>query len=152
MNGRPWTDADLARLRELYPSRPVSDCARELGRSERSVYNTANALGLRKFRRTAVDDRFLAAISRMNRRGLSDPEIATALGCDRHTVSRHRQALGLPSRGRNERWRRKIREGSIRQCERAGVANLGELRSLTFRCTSRATRDSQTTGMTSHAE
>lgn len=49
----PWTDAELARLRALYPVRPAGLIARELGRSTRAVYRKAEKLGLRRYRRKA---------------------------------------------------------------------------------------------------
>lgn len=48
MTGQRWTDDDLATLRALYPGTRTADLATRLGRSERSVYELANRLGLRK--------------------------------------------------------------------------------------------------------
>lgn len=48
MNGRAWTNAELDRLRELYPSQPTRKLAGLLGRSVLSVYQGAQKHGLRK--------------------------------------------------------------------------------------------------------
>ena len=45
---RPWTAQELATLRALYPDLAAVDVARRLGRGLSSIYNQANALGLRK--------------------------------------------------------------------------------------------------------
>jgi hypothetical protein len=50
-NRRPrkfWTEADIERLRELYPDTPSEDIAMALDRPLYSIYNKALALGLRK--------------------------------------------------------------------------------------------------------
>jgi hypothetical protein len=43
-----WTQAEVSRLRELYPHRDNLEIARELGRSVASVANKASQLGLGK--------------------------------------------------------------------------------------------------------
>lgn len=45
---RPWTNAELTKLRREYPDRQTRPIARELSRSESSVYQRAVKLGLRK--------------------------------------------------------------------------------------------------------
>lgn len=55
-----WTDAEVRRLREIYPDRPNLDVARALGRTVASVANKANQLGLRK------SSELLADIGRTN--------------------------------------------------------------------------------------
>lgn len=45
---RPWTAQELALLRQHYPDLTGPECARLLGRSERSVYSKAGKMGLRK--------------------------------------------------------------------------------------------------------
>lgn len=45
---RFWTDAEVARLRDLYPSTPTVQIAADLGRSISTVYNMAAKLGLKK--------------------------------------------------------------------------------------------------------
>jgi hypothetical protein len=48
MRGRIWTESELGRLRELYPSRPTAEIAKVLDVSVYRVYKKANLLGLRK--------------------------------------------------------------------------------------------------------
>jgi hypothetical protein len=48
MNGKPWSETDLATLREMYPTRSTREIANELRRSVCSVYGMANNLGLEK--------------------------------------------------------------------------------------------------------
>lgn len=48
MNGRPWTESELTRLRTLYPVQSTRKLAANLGRPAYSVYNAAYGLGLRK--------------------------------------------------------------------------------------------------------
>ena len=48
MNGRPWTDADLALLKEKYADTLTADLMQLLQRSERSIYAQAKLHGLRK--------------------------------------------------------------------------------------------------------
>lgn len=45
---RPWTDVEIARLRQLYPDTPTHAIARELGRPLHHIYNRAQVLGLAK--------------------------------------------------------------------------------------------------------
>jgi hypothetical protein len=46
-----WSEHDVARLRELYPTRDNLDVARAIGRSVQSVANKAHQLGLKKRKR-----------------------------------------------------------------------------------------------------
>lgn len=48
MNGRPWTDAELAAVRARYERELTADIARDLGRPLGSTYRQARKLGLRK--------------------------------------------------------------------------------------------------------
>lgn len=43
-----WSEAEVQRLRQIYPERPNLDIARELGRSQKSIVSKAHDLGLRK--------------------------------------------------------------------------------------------------------
>lgn len=67
---RYWTPQELALLRQHYPDMTGPECARLLGRSERSVYGKANALGLHKSAAFWASDR-----SGRVRRGLQDPRM-----------------------------------------------------------------------------
>ena len=48
MNREPWTDSQLALLRAHYADTLTADLAKRIGRPEKSVYQKAAALGLRK--------------------------------------------------------------------------------------------------------
>jgi hypothetical protein len=48
MGGRAWTAADLRIVRKRYPDTPTREIARELGRSERSVFAAAFGMGISK--------------------------------------------------------------------------------------------------------
>lgn len=133
MPSRRWTAAELERLRKLYPDHTASECAAMLGRSIRAVYNAVRHAGLEAQRRRTVDDSVLDRIRQRNGEGVCDTEIAAELGCDRHTVARHRKRLGLPSHAYGQQYRARRRAAARRQCEQWGVSSIGELRSLVFR-------------------
>lgn len=46
--GDPWTPAQIARLHQLYPSRPTKDIAKAVGHSVSSCYRIAKLHGLKK--------------------------------------------------------------------------------------------------------
>lgn len=48
MNGRSWTKRELAIVRRRYPNTPTSILAAELGRTERSIWQQAVKMGVRK--------------------------------------------------------------------------------------------------------
>lgn len=133
MSGRSWTDSERSLLADLYPVMDGQEIARRLNRSVRSIYQRAVIDGLRCFFRIKVDDKFLRRVRRLNEQGLADTEIARKLGCDRHVVSRRRRAMGLPSNQYGERFRARVAEKTREQCQRAGVASLGEYRALVYR-------------------
>ncbi|MFX4689747.1 hypothetical protein ABTB16_20240, partial [Acinetobacter baumannii] len=43
---RFWTDAEVVRLRALYPDTPMPDLVRTFNRPDHAIYNKAHALGL----------------------------------------------------------------------------------------------------------
>jgi hypothetical protein len=137
MNGRAWTDAEVEAVRSRYGEAKAPELARSLGRSARAVHLKARSLGLAKAK-AVVDGAFLAELRRLNALGRCDTDVATALGAERHTVARHRKALGLPSHARGEVFRRRIAAAARRQCERAGVKSVGELRGEVWRAKARA--------------
>jgi hypothetical protein len=70
MNGRPWTDAELATLRRLYPHHTAAHIGQQLGRAQGSVHAKAAALGLHK------SAEFLASTrSGRIQRGRKDPRM-----------------------------------------------------------------------------
>jgi hypothetical protein len=67
---RPWSEADVATLRALYPTTRTADLAQRLGRKLNLVYAKAVALGLRK------DPAYMAAM--MARISAALPEVGAA--------------------------------------------------------------------------
>lgn len=65
---RYWTDAELRKLRELYPDLLAATVAREIGRPIKSVYAKAKELGLKKSAEFNASD-----MSRRIRRGRTNP-------------------------------------------------------------------------------
>lgn len=128
-----WSDADIATLARLYPTSTAAEIARRLGRTTKAIHEAAKSRGLTKQSRSVTGDAFRAEVRRLNAEGYPDGEIAAVLGCERHTVSKHRRALGLPSMARGERYRRRVAERTRAQCEAAGVDSLGAIRALAFR-------------------
>lgn len=129
---RPWTDAERDTVRRLYREVGTAEIARRVGRTARSVYQQADKLGL-VTPRTRIDGRFLATLRRLHARGWSDAEIASEFVCERHTVSKHRRALGLPSNRGSARYRARVAAKTREQCKAAGVKSLAEVRALAFR-------------------
>lgn len=130
---RSWTIAELERLESLYWDHTAAECAAIFGRTAKAIYGAITTYGFEKQARIPIDRKFRATVRRLNREGWPDQEIAAHLGCERHTVSRHRRAMGLPSKARSGRYRDRVREKTQAQCRAAGVDSLGELRALTFR-------------------
>jgi hypothetical protein len=133
MAGRPWKAIELRRLARLYPRHEAAEIARRLERSARSVSYRAAKLGLRKIRRARVDDAFVAEVRRLHSEGRTDPEIAEAMDCERHLISRTRRPLGLPSTRGSYGFRPRVGQATREQCRRAGVPTLAEIRVLAFR-------------------
>jgi Zn-dependent peptidase ImmA (M78 family) len=125
---RYWTEEDRETIRALYLTTTGSVLAKRLGRSVRSVHNQARLLGIRKHPRAAFDDAFRARLRELNAAGYSDHEIADTIGGERHTVSKYRQAMGLPSNARGNRYRERVRANTRRQCGAVGAASLAELK------------------------
>lgn len=72
MNGRPWSDADLQLLAELYPHQPTADVARALGRAAGCVYAAANSRGLHKTEAFLASDK-----AGRIQRGRTDPRMVS---------------------------------------------------------------------------
>jgi len=45
---RPWTEEDIAILREFYPTGKIDELAQQLGRTEASVKHQAYSLGIKR--------------------------------------------------------------------------------------------------------
>src|SRR5438105_12169105 len=93
----PWTATHRDYLLHHYHEWTAREIGEHLGRTARAVYQQAGLLGIASQHRAKIDAVFLAAVRRLNGRGWSDPMIAAELNCERHTVSQHRRAMGLPS-------------------------------------------------------
>lgn len=132
-----WTAAQKRALRELYGREPAPRIARRIGRPLHQVHRMAAKLGLAWQPRVRVTPEVLGEIRTRNARGDTDTMIAGALGCDRHTVSRHRKAMGLPGREKGEVWLAGVRAGLARQLERSGLASAGQLRRESYRAYAR---------------
>ncbi len=133
-----WSGADLALLRKQYGRVPTRQLARALGRPAGAVHQKASKEGLCFQHRALIGAHALARIRELNALGWPDVDIARDIGCERHTASRHRKAMGLPSHEKGEVFRGRVREAARRQCERAGVASLGQLRVKVHRERARA--------------
>jgi hypothetical protein len=132
VSGRSWTIDELIALEEGYGSVPIHELARRLNRTVAAIRMAAYLYGFAQEHRycTREDE---ASIRQLNAEGMSDTEIAARLGFERHAISRNRRRLGLPSRAYSERYREKLRAAARRQCEAAGVSNLGQFRALKLR-------------------
>ena len=140
---RYWTEEEKAIVREWYGKIGCKQVAERLSAngvrfSVKQVYLMALKLGVTYQRRARVDAAWLARLCEMNAQGLPDTILAERLGCNRHTVTRHRQAMGLPSHARGEHLRQAIVRTTAETCRRHGVANLGQLKSKCFRDFARA--------------
>lgn len=69
MKRRPWTEAELKTVREMYPLRGTRHIAKVLGRTASMVYNAAHHLGLKK-----APEFFLSDESGILRKGETRPE------------------------------------------------------------------------------
>lgn len=69
MNGKPWTAAELRRLRKLYPDRPTPGICKVLRRSVASVYGMAAKLGINKSADFHADARRSGRFDKLSRAG-----------------------------------------------------------------------------------
>lgn len=91
---RLWADLDLS----------VEEIGRRLGISQQGVTHRARTRGLpHRPKRGAKPACEPAALVRLYAAGLSMPDIALALGCNRKTVHNYCVRLGLPRRGNGTR-------------------------------------------------
>lgn len=70
MSRRAWTPGEIDTVRRLYPGHTARDVASQLGRSERSIYAMAAAMGLKK-----SDAFLLSESSGRIQRGRTDPRV-----------------------------------------------------------------------------
>jgi hypothetical protein len=113
---RPWTEADVATLRESYPTAMSSaEIGRRLGRTAEAVETAAY---YREIRRPARPPRrkwpaLAAGLAQLDREGLTNAEIAARFGCPRSMVTHYRRAAGLPPRRSGPRPGHGRRAGDI---------------------------------------
>jgi hypothetical protein len=126
----PFTPDEDAYLRAHY--RPgvagvAAGIGKALDRPVGSVHHRASTLGLqrRNFVWTAAS---IETLRTLNAAGESDTQIATALGAERHVVSKRRRGMGLRSMANGPRARLRIAEAARRQCERYGIPDVSHLR------------------------
>lgn len=129
---RRWTPEEDAYLRANYAAGGAA-VARALGIPDHRVYNRAHRLGLGHQPRTTIGEAFRAELRRLHGLGWADPEIADRLGCERHTASRHRRAMGLGSNRFHPRQRARVAANTADQCKAVGVRSLAEVRAAAFR-------------------
>jgi hypothetical protein len=132
VSGQRWTDEEKRILKASYKTVPTRELATQLGRSARAIYARMAVDGLAT-PRIRFDGWKLELIRQRNADGLSDSDIAAELGADRHCITAQRKRLGLPSNACHARQRDKIRVCTKRQCDRAGVSSVGELRAVVYR-------------------
>lgn len=137
MSGKPYTDAELAVLRQAFGIRTAACVAKSLGRTASSVYQAWARLGLSQKRRNPGPlRRFIRAKHRL---GWSDNEIAEAWCAEhpgqsaaRECVCDHRRRLGLGSNRLSKHCRARVAKKTQEQCDKAGVKSLAEVRRLAF--------------------
>lgn len=143
MSGRPWTPAEKQSLRWLYGRLTVRELARHLHRTLTAVRQEAVKLGVsgRSHRFGAAEQQKLRELAAQ---GLCNRCIGRELGFSRKEVRRWRGQLGLPpvpSSGPLASCGRcvaSVRRRTAEQLRRAGLDNLGQLRSQVFRDRARA--------------
>lgn len=137
-SGRYWSSADIAWLKANYGVLGPVACAQRLGCSVKRVWNAAKRHGL-------TSDYVLLTPARAERirelvgLGWCNAHIAADLGGHRAVVRVWRRRLGLPAVGSRGAvascgsCRAQSQEALQRQLVRAGVASLGQVRSLAHR-------------------
>ncbi len=130
MPGRLWTHKEESTLVRLYKTMPAWQIAKQLDRSTQAVHLRADLLGLTAKRDCKEIQKRREIIKKYHSQGWSQSEIAAKAGVSRRTVGQILQKLGLQTNGRNERYRKRVARNTIKQCQRAGVSSLGELRAL----------------------
>lgn len=119
--GRPWTDDDDAMLARLYPVVGAEESAVRMGRRPREVRYRVVKLGLHgRSRRDCALEVSDETILGLYLQGMTDRQIADALGVTIDCVWRRRTRFGLPKNGRadwgamNRSIRRRREEFALR--------------------------------------
>jgi len=97
VNGRPWNDAQLALLRELYPDKAARELVAAIGHPAESIRNKAKQLGIRKRNRLPRRLWTDAEIARLRERYADVPtkDLARELGRPLAQVYAKAAKLGL---------------------------------------------------------
>lgn len=133
------TPEQIERIRQLHGTMTARQIAQSIGRSLSAVHNACHRLALGRGTRVFHGEAFAAFVREKHALGWSDTAIAAAYGerigrvVDRHSVTRWRDKLGLPSVLHSEHQRNQVREKTAEQLKAAGVASLAELRGQVFR-------------------
>jgi hypothetical protein len=127
-----WTDEQVDTLKRMYSTHPAADVARAVEKPLGATCKMASNLGLAKQKRLTVTPQVIEQIRRMNQQQVSDTDIAASLDCDRHTVSKLRKRMGLPSWDKGPQWLEKVKQKQKQQLLEAGVDSLGQIRSLAY--------------------
>jgi hypothetical protein len=72
-------------------------------------------------------------VRELHAKGWVASEIGREVGMHWRSVNKLINKLGIKPNGRNERYRKRVAATTRKQCEKAGVKNLGELRKARFR-------------------
>lgn len=135
MAGRKWTSAEDDAIRRGYKSVPAADIAAAFDRTPSAVHQRANRLGLTRTNKGYID--WTAAVDgefrRLHSLGMTDSEIAVALGCERLTVAKRRRGNGMSSNRYSDRSRKRAGERFRRQLERMGLERPADLRAVSAR-------------------
>jgi FixJ family two-component response regulator len=127
---KPWTKKELIEAhRWRQEGIAVAEVASRLGRSTCAVIHALayhNARGILPFtrRKRASLRYYRTQVIALHRKGLSDNQVAFALGVRRDTVRVWRGKLGLPANTDHYDWKARY----ARQMENAGVESLVEMR------------------------
>ena len=127
MSGRLWTQDDLDYLRRWHGRRPVPLIAHALKRTVSSTYRKAVQCGLSTGKQSQLGTKLESFLREKHALGWSDAEIATAFGCERHTVGDWRKRFGLASNAYSEHFRRRVARKTRQQLRTAGVGSLKDL-------------------------
>jgi len=124
---KSWTTREVALLRAARKQGlTLAYIASLLGRSVSSIQGGVTRYCPDKQPRTSVDDAWLARLRELNAQGWCDTDVAAELGCERHTVARHRKRLNLPSHARGDRFVARIQAANRRTWASVGARSIAE--------------------------
>jgi len=125
-----YTQQDIDYIREHYGQQHVRQIAKKLKRTTGAVHRIASKHGFTIQPRTDPTAEVLDLIRNLNAKQWSDTRISREIGCERHFVSRHRKAMGLPCQAKNPE---SVRRAIDNQRKTLGVRTGGELRQYAYR-------------------